>query len=116
MTSATSSDSDQSKTSITQQNKPTGEIRPRTSHALVLRADSPAIDIEKITDENKENNSFEMPLPKWRNRVDVYMDQKARTGYIATLHLNYCLGVWRNWQRRFGWDYQVLFVKGAKPM
>ena len=59
------------------------------------------------------SNSFEVQLPRWRNRVHVYEDP-AKTGYICTLRLDR-VGFIKNCKRRLGYDYKVLHVKGEKP-
>ena len=58
--------------------------------------------------------SFQVDLPWWRNRVDIYVDPITKTGFVATVQLNR-LGKIKNWQRRFGHNYTVLLVKGSKP-
>ena len=60
-----------------------------------------------------ESNAFEIDLPRWRNRVHVYADMKKQEGYAATIKLDR-LGLKRNWQRRLGLNYHVLYVKGEK--
>lgn len=59
-------------------------------------------------------NSFEVQLPRWRNRVHVYEDQEKLLGYIFTLRLDR-LGFVKNCKRRLGYDYKVLHVKGERP-
>ena len=63
----------------------------------------------------EESNSFEIQLPRWRNRVHVYADMEEQRGYAATLRLDR-LGLKKNWQRRLGINYRVLHVKGKKPV
>lgn len=60
------------------------------------------------------SEKFEVHLPPWRNRVDIYLDEKAREGFVATVNLSR-LGSTKNWQRRFRHNYTSLYVKGAKP-
>lgn len=64
----------------------------------------------KITE---ESNAFEVQLPRWRNRVDMFKDMEAEMGFVVELHLNK-IGLKKNWQRRLGLNYTVLHVKGNK--
>ena len=57
-------------------------------------------------------DSLELKLPRWRNRVDVYMNPESRSGFLASVSLNE-LGVIKNWQRRLRYNYTVLRVKGV---
>ena len=66
------------------------------------------------TDSLGKYNSFQVDLPWWRNRVDIYVDPKNKTGFVATVQLDR-LGKIKNWQRRIGHNYTVLHVKGLKP-
>lgn len=50
-------------------------------------------------------------MPRFRNRVYIYTDKKAKTGFICTIRLDR-LGLVKNLQRRLGLNYQVLHVKG----
>ena len=61
-----------------------------------------------------KSDSFEVPLPRWRNQVDIYLDPKARSGFVATIKLDK-LKWTKNWQRRLGHNYKVLHVRGTKP-
>ena len=66
------------------------------------------------TDSLGKHDSFQVDLPWWRNRVDIYVDPKTKTGFVATVQLNK-LGKIKNWQRHMGHNYTVLHVKGLKP-
>ncbi len=66
------------------------------------------------TDSLGKFDSFQVDLPWWRNRVDIYVDPKTKTGFVATVQLNR-LGKIKNWQRHIGHNYTVLHVKGLKP-
>lgn len=100
--------------------------------AVVLWNGSSRLTIEEINDVNSmyahttrfvsftaetvptgESDAFEIDLPRWRNRVEVYADMKNHWGYAATLRLDR-LGLKKNWQRRLGLNYNVLHVKGNK--
>lgn len=61
-----------------------------------------------------EQSSLAVQLPRWRNRVDIYTDEKARSGFVATVKLDR-LGSKTNWQRRLRHKYTTLYVKGSKP-
>jgi len=63
----------------------------------------------------EETNSFEVQLPRWRNHVDVFKDMESELGFVATLRLDR-IGMKKNWQRRLGYNYKVLYVKGKKPV
>ena len=132
-----STPSEESNQSKGREEKPTLGAHRMTSRghspplALVYSAETLGLGIEEINEANsmfagfptsslflnfpiEKTNSFEVQLPRWRNRVDVYTDMEERTGYTATLRLNR-LGLKKNWQRHLGMNYQVLFVKGDKP-
>ena len=47
--------------------------------------------------------SFEVPLPRWRNRIDIYYDPKTRRDFLSSIHMGQ-LGLWKNLQRRLGID------------
>ena len=70
--------------------------------------------IEPEPDSPDQFDSFEVPLPRWRNRVDIYMDPGARAGFVATVKLDK-LKWTKNWQRRLRHNYTVLHVQGSKP-
>ena len=57
---------------------------------------------------------FQVRLPSWRNRVDIYLDEEAKQGLVATVQLDR-LGLKNNWQRRLRHNYTSLYVRGAKP-
>lgn len=59
-------------------------------------------------------DSFKVHLPWWRNRVDIYMDEEAKSEFVATIKLDR-LGRRTNWQRRLRHNYTTLYVKGFKP-
>ena len=61
-----------------------------------------------------EHSARKIQLPLWRNRVDIYMDEKAKSGFIASVNLDR-LGAKTNWQRRFRHKYTELYVKELKP-
>ena len=61
-----------------------------------------------------KSDSFQVHLPWWRNRVNIYVDEEARTGFVATVKLDR-LGPKTNWQRRLRHNYTTLYVKGLKP-
>ena len=61
-----------------------------------------------------DGDSFPVDLPRWRNRVDIYVDPENRSGFVATVQLDR-LGPAKNWQRRLGHKYRILHVKGLKP-
>lgn len=67
-----------------------------------------------VADRTETSEKFEVHLPPWRNRVDIYLNEKAREGFVATVHLDR-LGSTKNWQRRLRHNYTSLYVKGAKP-
>ncbi|MCJ1362018.1 hypothetical protein MMC16_001120 [Acarospora aff. strigata] len=67
-----------------------------------------------ITILEQTSNIIQVHLPPWRNRVDIYLDEKAREKFVATVNLNR-LGPAKNWQRRLRRNYTSLYVKGAKP-
>ena len=58
--------------------------------------------------------SFQLDLPWWRNRVDIYINLETKIGFVATVQLDR-LGKIKNLQRRVGQNYTVLLVKGSKP-
>lgn len=58
--------------------------------------------------------SFQLDLPWWRNRVDIYINPETKTGFVATVQLDR-LGKIKNLQRRVGQNYTVLLVKGSTP-
>lgn len=62
----------------------------------------------------ESSEKFEVHLPRWKNRVNIYVGEKAREGFIATIYLNW-LGSAKNWQRRLRHNYTSLYVKGVKP-
>ncbi len=61
------------------------------------------------------DTSFQVHLPRWRNRVDIYLDDQQKEGFVTSIDLGK-LGVGKNLKRRLGYDYTVLHVKGAKPL
>ena len=61
-----------------------------------------------------EKSSLAIQLPRWRNRVDIYIDQEAKSRFVATVKLNR-LGRKANWQRRLWRKYTMLYMKGFKP-
>lgn len=61
-----------------------------------------------------KTDSIKVHLPRWRNRVDIYIDEEARSEFVATVKLDR-LGRKRNWQRRLGHNYTTLYVKGLRP-
>ena len=69
---------------------------------------------ETKTDLEGKSDSFEVHLPRWRNRVDIYVDPEARSGFVASIQLDK-LKWTKNWQRRLGRNYKVLHVRGLKP-
>ena len=58
--------------------------------------------------------SCEVPLPKWRNWVNIYVDHESRHQFVSSIHMGQ-LGLWKNLQRRLRLDYTALYVKGKKP-
>ena len=58
--------------------------------------------------------SFPVHLPRWRNRVDIYLDEEHKAGFVTSIDLSQ-LGVGKNLKRRLRYRYTVLHVKGAKP-
>lgn len=88
---------------------------PKSPKALVYDPLKPGeVTEEDASEDNKATNSFEVQLPRWRNRVHVYEDQEKLLGYIFTLRLDR-LGFVKNCKRRLGYDYKVLHVKGERP-
>jgi len=104
--------------------------KPDPQQALVYRAESDDLAFEDVTEINSQllehdsvareltlwleiSNSFEVQLPRWRNRVYVYADKKSKTGFVATIRLDR-LGPVKNLQRRLGLNYRTLHVKGNK--
>lgn len=61
--------------------------------------------------EKAKYSRFDVRLPLWRNRVDIYVDPENKTGFVATVQLSQ-LGSAKNWQRRLRQNYTVLRVKG----
>ncbi len=62
----------------------------------------------------EDYKSFPVHLPRWSNRVDIYVDDKHKSGFVASIHLGQLK--WRkNWARRLRINYTVLHVKGTKP-
>ena len=59
-------------------------------------------------------DSYQVHLPWWSNKVDIYQDPENRSGFIATVRLDR-LGAAKVWQRRLRHNYKVLHVKGLKP-
>ena len=59
--------------------------------------------------------SFEVPLPRWRNWVDLYIDPETRCDFLSSIHMGQ-LGLWKNLQRRLGIDYTTLHIKGTKSL
>ncbi len=62
----------------------------------------------------EEDASFKVHLPRWRNRVDIYLDEKNKAGFVTSIDLSK-LGVGKNLKRRLRYSYTVLHVKGANP-
>lgn len=62
----------------------------------------------------RDSNKFEVYLPRWQNRVDIYVDRKGKSGFVASVRLDK-LGRSKNWQRRLRHNYTSLYVKGQKP-
>lgn len=58
-----------------------------------------------------ENSSVRIQLPRWRNSVDIYIDQTAKVGFVATVKLTR-LGKRTNWQRRLRYKHTYLYMKG----
>ena len=56
--------------------------------------------------------AFEVPMPSWRNTVNIYLNSEKQSGFIAQIHLNR-LGKRRNMQRRLRQDFTKLYVKGS---
>ena len=69
---------------------------------------------QNVADFVADCDSFPIDLPRWRNRVDIYVCPENRSGFVATVQLDR-LGPAKNLQRRFGHKYRVLHVKGLKP-
>ena len=69
---------------------------------------------KNVADFVADCDSFPIDLPRWRNRVDIYVCPEDRSGFVATVQLDR-LGPAKNLQRRFGHKYRVLHVKGLKP-
>ncbi len=107
--------------------------KPSPQQALVYYSDGDDLLEEDITEANStcpslpntrqrlslfslgKSNAYEISLPRWRNRVDIYTDMEAKTGFLATLRLDR-LGAVKNLQRRLGRNYQVLYVRsGSGP-
>ncbi|KAL2058178.1 hypothetical protein ABVK25_001796 [Lepraria finkii] len=88
--------------------------RDHSTKAIVYDPSSHQLETEYCKDLNSKYASFQVDLPWWRNRVDIYVDPRTKTGFVATVQLNR-LGSIKNWQRRFGHNYTVLLVKGSKP-
>ena len=63
----------------------------------------------------EEDASFKVHLPRWRNRVDIYLDEENKAGFVTSIDLSK-LGVGKNLKRRLRYSYTVLHVKGANPM
>lgn len=59
----------------------------------------------------QEKTFLSMKLPRWRNRVNIYVDPKKQSGLVASVKLNR-LGTRTTWRRRLGHKYNVLYVKG----
>ena len=55
------------------------------------------------------NEVFEVPLPPWRNVVDIFTDAE-RTNFLGSAHLQK-IGFNKNLQRRLGIDYTRLYVR-----
>lgn len=58
--------------------------------------------------------TFPVPLPLWRNRVDIYAYPETEKGFIATVQL-VRLGFTQNLERRLGKNSRIMLVKGKKP-
>ena len=57
-----------------------------------------------------ENSSVKVQLPRWRNSVDIYIDDV----FVATIKLDR-LGTKVNWQRRFRHKHPFLYMKDLEP-
>ncbi len=62
----------------------------------------------------EDDASFKVHLPRWRNRVDIYLDEEHKAGFVTSIDLSK-LGVGKNLKRRLRYSYTVLHVKGANP-
>ncbi len=60
------------------------------------------------------DTSFKVHLPRWRNRVNIYLDDERKAGFVTSIDLGK-LGVGKNLKRRLRYNYTVLHVKGARP-
>jgi hypothetical protein len=67
------------------------------------------IDEMKDSDESGTSGLIRVDLPHWANRVDIYMDGKEKTGFIASVKMKR-LGAKKNWQRHLGYNYTHMFV------
>ena len=63
----------------------------------------------------EESDNFQVYLPSWRNRVDIYLNAESRSAFVATIRLDKQLSPSKNWQRRLRRNYKVLYVKGLRP-
>lgn len=61
-----------------------------------------------------EKTSVAVQLSRWRNDVNVFLDQESRSGFVAIVKLNR-LGPKITWQRRLQNKYTTLYMKGLKP-
>ncbi|CAD6587529.1 MAG: hypothetical protein ASARMPREDX12_002924 [Alectoria sarmentosa] len=82
--------------------------------AIVYDPSLDKLETVKCENLNSKCDSFPVHLPWWSNKVDIYVDAKNRSGFVATVQLDR-LGPAKNWQRRFRRNYTVLHVKGLKP-
>lgn len=59
-------------------------------------------------------DTFKVHIPRWRNRVDIYLDDERKAGFVTSIDLGK-LGLRKNMKRRLRYNYTVLHIKGAKP-
>ena len=78
-----------------------------------LKSEYCTLAIEKLANFLANSDTFAVHLPWWRNKVDIYVDPKNRSGFVATVQLNR-LGPAKNLQRRFRPSYKVLHIKSSK--
>jgi predicted phage tail protein len=69
----------------------------------------------EMRDSNMSETSdlIRVDLPHWANWVDIYIDGKTKTGFIASVQMKR-LGAKKNWQRHLGYNYTRMFVQAPR--
>ena len=55
------------------------------------------------------SKAINVPLPKWCNRVSIYLDPINKSQFVASVRISR-IGWIKNWQRRTGRNYTSLYI------